>query len=297
MLSDLADLGTGGVALAFAMNASLSTVSEPAQRLHSILGHYLAAARTDRVLHATVSVVRNTKNFATRTVLVTQLLDDGTTRAVLSAQLDYQRVEPASLLTYSAHPPASVTPLSKALGPEEGFAVIEKLEGSSPAVLKIFKQVFGPLFHFFDWKYDPASLGSQNMLGMLRKARTSQDSLPITEKSTFDWWRSKTPLHNLVEQTATLGFLMDAGLSFNPLTHSHMFLQDAAACSSLDFAVRIFVNDFDLNKWHLKDIRTVRGGSGRTYSVSGLFDEDGDLVAEMSQQSILRPHREKKAKI
>ena len=90
---------------------------------------------------------------------------------------------------------------------------------------------------------------------------------------------------------------MDGALSFLPLAHNAMFLDDAGACSSLEFAFRLFDTDLDLTRWHLREMKTVTGGNGRTYSESRLWDSEGNMVANMTQQSILRPlnHKRKAA--
>lgn len=77
--------------------------------------------------------------------------------------------------------------------------------------------------------------------------------------------------------------------SFIPLSFSNLFLQDAGACSTLDFALRFHTDALDMNKWHMEEMRTITGDYGRTYSEGLLWSEDGKLVASMSQQSVLRP--------
>ena len=82
---------------------------------------------------------------------------------------------------------------------------------------------------------------------------------------------------------------MDAGLAFIPLVHSKKFLDDAGACSTLDFSFRVFVNDLNVNEWLFREIKTATGGSGRTFVESTVWDEKGRMVANMTQQNILRP--------
>lgn len=90
---------------------------------------------------------------------------------------------------------------------------------------------------------------------------------------------------------AGVGFLLDGPLSFTPLAHSSMSLEAAGACSSLVFALRILVNDVDLNEWHFREIKTIVGSDGRTYSEARLWDKERRMVANMTQQCILRPNR------
>ena len=95
------------------------------------------------------------------------------------------------------------------------------------------------------------------------------------------------------EQLASLAFFMDGAISFAPLVFTGMFLDDAAACSSLDFALRVFSNDVRGEEWGLKEIRTYVGAGGRTFSEGRLWDEEGRCIASMTQQSILRPKKGK----
>ena len=74
-----------------------------------------------------------------------------------------------------------------------------------------------------------------------------------------------------------------------PLSHNGMFLDDAGACSTLDFSLRVMVERLDLGKWHLRELRTNAGGGARTFSECDVWDEAGRLVASMSQQCVLRP--------
>jgi len=84
-----------------------------------------------------------------------------------------------------------------------------------------------------------------------------------------------------------------------PLSHNHQFLDDSGACSSLDFALRVFTNDLDMSKWHYREMNTITGGNGRTFSEARLWDNKGSerrMVALMTQQAILRPPAKPKAK-
>ena len=81
---------------------------------------------------------------------------------------------------------------------------------------------------------------------------------------------------------------MDYALSVVPLAFGSMCLDDAGACSSLDFALRVFSNRVDMNEWHLRQMKTSVGAEGRTYSEGLLWDRERRCVASMTQQCILR---------
>jgi acyl-CoA thioesterase len=91
--------------------------------------------------------------------------------------------------------------------------------------------------------------------------------------------------------------MMDGFLSFLPLAHNRMFLDDAAACSSLDFALRLFVVDLKVDDWNLREMKTVCGGNGRTYTEGRLWDQQGKLIASMTQQAVLRPKQNVPARL
>lgn len=81
---------------------------------------------------------------------------------------------------------------------------------------------------------------------------------------------------------------MDQALSFLPLNHDHKGFDDSSACSTLDFALRVFVPDVRIEEWHLRERKTISAGVGRTYSESRLWRKDGELVCIMTQTCILR---------
>lgn len=62
----------------------------------------------------------------------------------------------------------------------------------------------------------------------------------------------------------------------------------AAACSSLDFSLRLF-RPMDMSKFHLIEQHTECGANARTFSVGRVYDDQGRQVAHSSQSSIMRP--------
>lgn len=171
----------------------------------------------------------------------------------------------------------------------------------SQKLAEMSQQSFALMQRFYEQRPCPKGVAAQNLSGMLKRTETSQDHLPITSKRSADWVRVK-PEHKLngsADQLAAVAFLMDGGLSFLPLAHNHMFLDDAAACSTLDSALRIFRNGDHINfsEWHLRETKTVVAAEGRTFSDAHLWDQQGNMVASMSQQNILRPKQIKNGKL
>ncbi|KAK1764294.1 acylthioesterase ii [Phialemonium atrogriseum] len=290
-MGNTANIAYGGCTLAAAVQAACRTVS-PEYLLYSTLGNYLGPALTDRKLTCSVRRVRDTRTFATRQVEVSQEQQDGAPRRLCMVVLaDFQVREPASLLAYSAPPSRSYSPVERCLGAAEAGEEMVRSGVVPRKLVGLHGVIFGLMARFFETRQAPEGVSAQNLGGLAKGVRTDQDDLPITSKTSADWFRCRHRLDRREDHHAGLAFVMDGALSFMPLTHSGMFVDDVAACSSLDFALRFFTGDVDLNNWHLRELKTVAGGEGRTYTESRLWDQSGTLVASMTQQSILRPKR------
>ena len=136
------------------------------------------------------------------------------------------------------------------------------------------------------------------MNGVLKKAKTSQDGLSLTDKRSGEWIRVR-PEHQLngeADHLAALAFYKDGAVGFTPLTHNHMFVDDAAACSTLDCALRLFRSGIDFHQWHYREMKNLGGSRGQDL-FRRMWDMQGNLVASMSQQNILRPKKTVKQKL
>lgn len=279
----------GGCTIAVAVSSACATVPAPLA-LYSVLGHFLGPASTKEKLHCVVQKVRDTRSFATRRVQVKQKQPDGSVRTCLELTADFQAPEP-SLLNYSVPPTATYAKpddcpdFTEQVKHLEEKGVITKKHGA------MFIETFKPATVFFETRPCTNGVSAQNMSGAAKGVPTTQDRLHITAKSSAEWQRVREPLKTTQDTLAALSFLMDGGLSFLPLSHNHMWFDDATACSTLDFAFRVFTTDIKLDEWHLRERTTSHGGSGRTFAEGKLWDEKGNLIASTSQQSILRPKK------
>lgn len=277
----------GGCTAGISTRAACATVPEPFS-LYSLVGHFLGPASTTEKLVCTVHATRDTKTFATRRVVVSQRRPDGQLRACMEILADFHVEEPA-LLAYSAPPSIPFkgpgeSPTARELAQK---AVAQGLaEGD---LVEKHTVMFSMMEQFFETRTCTEGLTGQNVLGLLRTQPTDQDDLPLTERSSGDWAKTKEALTSAGEKAAALSFLMDSGLSFLPLWHEQLWFDDAGACSTLDFALRLFTPDVDLSNWHLRERKTIAAGFGRSYSEGRLWDEQRNLVACMTQQCILRP--------
>jgi acyl-CoA thioesterase II len=275
------NIAYGGYALATACKSAYLSVPS-GYHLYSLLGHYLGPAYCDRPLRAKTRTIRQTRTFATRQVEVSQKANDGKERVCLIAIADFQVNEPAT----STYPHYKDLPTQK--------QVFQKLcdEGKiSKQMLAAHTKTFGLMETTFDQRPCPESIFAQNLFGIAKTLPTTQDDLPLTSKTTTDWFRCRDEMSTPIDHMANLTFLIDGAIAFLPLSFSHRWFEDVAACSSLDFALRIFKSgdDIDLGQWHLRELNTKVAGEGRSYGESWIWDENGKAVACMSQQCILRP--------
>jgi acyl-CoA thioesterase II len=311
-MGNTANIAYGGCALAMVVAAAFQTVETPSRgrmALYSVLGHFIGPALTDRTILLRVTSLRDTRTFATRHVIASQKQDDGSERTCMSAQLDFissptDDPDVHSFLRYSLPPPQATSPVDLPLFHEQIKTRVANGD-LHPDVEKVYTSNFKLFDKLFDNKQPPDSPMGQNVLGIDKTRETSQDHLPLTSKRNIDYIRLKQGVNSSLSianptalsispsclHFASIAFALDGAISFVPLSLSHHFLLDVAACSSLDFALRFHSDVVDMGKWHLREMRTIVGDYGRTFNESKLWNDGGKLVATMNQQGILRPHR------
>ncbi|SPJ90291.1 uncharacterized protein FTOL_13172 [Fusarium torulosum] len=295
-MGNMADLAYGGCALGVGLRSAGETVS-PQYTLYSVTGSFLAPVSIAFQLQCCVCRLRDTKTFATRHVEVKQKQKDGTTRLCMVILTDFQKGTEKSLLTYSTNPTKEYSPPDKCLTPfEAGEKMVDNGELPEES-LKLYKSLFGLMHRFFEFRQAPEGIAANNLSGIAKHRYSDQDELELTQKTSADWFRSRQQLSSPNDHYAALIFMMDGFLSFLPLAHNKMFLDDAVACSSLDFALRLFVVDLKVDDWNLREMKTVCGGNGRTYTEGRLWDQQGKLIASMTQQAVLRPKQNAPARL
>jgi acyl-CoA thioesterase II len=293
-----ANIAYGGYALATACKCAYLSVPS-GYHLYSMLGHYLGPAYADRPLRANVRTIRQTRTFATRQVEVSQKRDDGEDRVCLVAIADFHIKEPASLLEFSKPPSMQYSHYANLPSQQEVHQKLLDDGKITQAMLDAHAKTFGLLRHLYDQRPCPETVFPQNLFGMAKDLPTTQDHLPTTSKTNADWFRCIEPLPTPIDNMTNLTFLIDGAIAFLPLSFNHLWFDDMGACSSLDFALRFFKSgdEVDVEKWHLREMKTSVGSEARSYGEAWVWDENGRAVACMSQQSILRPKAGAKEKL
>lgn len=286
------NIAYGGYALAIACKAACLSVP-PTYKLYSIMGNYLGPALSDRPLRATVRTIRQTRTFATRQVEVSQTHDNGESRVCLLATADFQVPEPATLLTYSRLPKHDYTSVENCLSQHDRHQQLLRDGKITQTHLDEFTSQFSLRSRLFEMRPVPEGIFAQNLYGIAKTTSHSQDSLPITSRTTAEYIRLRpqnTTFISTANQYSILSFLTDGAISFCPLSFSHLWFDDISAHSSLDFALRVF-GDVDVSEWLLWEVGTSVGEGGRTFGESWVWDRSGRAVACMSQMTILRPKK------
>lgn len=282
-MGNAANIAYGGNTLGVAITAALQTVHSR-YFLYSALGNYLGPAFTDRILHCSVRSIRTTKTFATRHVEVSQVQNSGDKRLCLFLTADFQTAEPASLLTYSRPPRMSYRTVEESPTLEENRQDMLDRGLIDQKTMPLSDVLFGLAGRLLERRPCPEGVLTQNLIGLAKKGTpTTQDHLPLPLKTSGDYFRSKHELKTPAEHVSALAFVTDMATSFLPLVHSGQSLTDASAQSSLDFAFRVFTNDLDLNQWQLRELSTITGGDGRTYTEAQVWDRHGKMVCSMTQ--------------
>ncbi|KAE8131088.1 thioesterase-like superfamily-domain-containing protein [Aspergillus pseudotamarii] len=265
----LASYAYGGNTLAVAVNAAYQTV-QSSFHLYSICGHFVRAAKTDRRLICQIERVRETRTFQTRIIRVSQEADDGSAQLCFIASADFHIEEPRSMVIYSTLPQTKL-PLSD--------TVISLTAAQTPTEHGLYQNIE----RFLDMQ--PVTLAASTNEEV--EERKSSSSAP--SKFSAERFRAQTPLRSEAEQISALAFYMDKGLAYIPANHSGYPLTEASACASLDFSLRLFTHEIDLRRWHLSEATTSVAGNARAFSEGRVWDENGRLLASMTQQTLLRP--------
>ncbi|KAL1848472.1 hypothetical protein Plec18167_009551 [Paecilomyces lecythidis] len=285
-MGDEAPTAYGGYTIAYGIHSACQEVPQ-GFHLYSVLGNYLRAANTDEKVICKMTELRRSKSFLTYRVTIEQKQPGGEVRPCMELLADFHKEE-QTLLSYCASPTREYSHWRDCVPWEQ--VVMQWYE--SGKITQTQCENMRPAFRTSTTMYEcrpcPEGVAYHNLMGVFKAITTNQEELPPTGKSSADWVRVEDPLRTEGEQMASLGFVMDGMLSLLPLIHNHLFYDDVSACSSLDFALRIFSPRLNVNNWHLREAIGHHAGHGRSYSESRIWDEKGNLVACMTQQSILR---------
>ncbi|CAD6967404.1 unnamed protein product [Tilletia controversa] len=292
-------------------------------RPYSYQGSFLGPALAKFAIRITVTTTRSTRSFVTRILTLSQPdpknpLDSSKRRNTLVAICDFARRGRQALLEFDAPAlnPVTGRPWERPSElPSEYDLLDEKLKqakaGGDQDELKRLAQkaAFNARWiGFLDFKTPKDSLMAQTYWTAHNHLPTTQDSVPVTDRVLSDWFRfvpdlsdkgvakisaerpDCVPFRPSTAHNTFFAFALDQLIPITPVVVTKTQRREAAPDFSLDFSIRFHREDgLDVNRWTLRQMKSLTAADGRSFNQVVLWDEDGRILATISQQGHLVP--------
>ena len=254
-LSQLHGRVYGGQVLAQAIIAAVRTV-EPTRMIHSLHGYFLRPGDLNEPITFAVERLRDGRSFSARR---THAIQFG--KPILSMIASFQEDQPG--LEHQDEMPKVPAP--------------EELDSS----VAIFGALDHPIAKFFyrNGAFDMRHVQQPLFTGPAPKKQGVQAM----------WLRARTEVPtDQATQRALLAFACDQ-VMLEPImrTHGLSWVTPNASIASLDHAMW-WHRDVDLNEWLLFSQETPSGQGGRGLGTAKVFSRDGELLATIAQEGMLR---------
>lgn len=251
----------GGLVAAQSLVAACRTVE--GRLAHSLHGYFLREGDTAVPVIYYVDRIRDGRSFATRRVVAKQK-----GQAIFNMSVSFQAPEEG--LTHQAPMPA--TPPPEAIPTNEERLRAYRARSDNPA------------FEFLLSLDRPIERREIDHVDLLKP--TPHTGIRRT------WFRARSSLGDdpMLHQ-AVLTYASDYGLlesSFNQ--HGHSFLSPKLILASLDHAVW-FHRPFRADQWLLYVTQSPRTSGSRGLNFGHVYSQDGDLVASVAQEGLIRIRR------
>ncbi len=250
----------GGQVLSQALRAATSTVDDD-RTPHSLHGYFLRPGNPDRPVLYEVDRIRDGRSFTTRRVVAIQ---DG--KAILNMSVSLQVSETG--MTHAQAMP-NVPP------PEELTDDLERAR-AEPA--------------------DNPRLGPMAVRERAFEMRSVIAPWEAGERFFSPVWmrfRGEADLNDSALQHALLTYASDVGLvSTATLPHIDSTPRNSLMMASLDHALWVHRKP-QLNDWFLFAKRTSTASGARGLSHAEFYTRDGELIASVSQEGLMRPYKDK----
>lgn len=247
----------GGQVAAQSLVAATRTVGAE-YRVHSLHGYFVGPGNSDRPTVYLVDEVRNGRSFRVRSVRAVQ---DGRTLFVMQASFHVRGDEGPehSDIVRKVPPPEEIRP---------------QVDSDRPLVRAFAK----------DWEDWDIRIVPQEMW----------EKSPGAASQQVVWFKSKVPLPD--DETfhiCTLAYMSDMTLLGSALVpHRDEPVQEA----SLDHAMW-FMRPFRADEWLLYDQSSPSAHGGRALTTGRIFNQQGDLVATVTQEGLTRSLAEGKQSV
>lgn len=232
------------------------TIDEP-HVPHSFHAYFLRGGTPDKPLELQVRKLYDGRSFASREVSVFQSGDE-----LFTMVASFQKPQPG--IEHSVRAP-QVTPPTKLKSAFEIFRTM-----SHPVGKFLGKTVAFDVRHVQEHLY------------------TTESASPANTQQVWMRPRAEVPAPSNVLSRVLLAYVIDQ-VMLEPALRAHglTWLTPGLALASIDHAMH-FYRDFNINQWLLYDLSSPSAQGSRAVGHARIFTEDGQLVAEATQEAMLR---------
>lgn len=249
----------GGQVLAQALLAACNTLDDTdEQRIpHSFHAYFLQGGSPDAPLDLEVRRLHDGRSFASRQV---SALQSGT--ELLTMVSSFQKRQ--SGVEHSVRAP-------KVPAPDELRSAFEIFRTMSHPVGKFLGKTVA-----FDVRHVQSHL------------YTSESAQPANNQQVWMRPRAEVPAPSAVVSRILLAYVIDQ-VMMEPALRAHglTWLTPGMALASIDHSMH-FYRDFNINQWLLYDLSSSSAQGSRAVGQARVFSEDGLLLAEATQEAMLR---------
>ncbi|KAI0322280.1 thioesterase-like superfamily-domain-containing protein [Amylostereum chailletii] len=260
----------GGQVISQALVSATQCV-QPEYLLHSLHCYFLLSASASIPILYYVDNLRNGRSYVTRSVRAVQ---NG--RAVFVLLCSFQIPEPSQ--------PMQQWPMPSALSPERSIPEEDFIRSlmQKPGISEAKKAWY--LGHIEQRESSPVEVRlplvhieatGKPEIKYWMKTRERCDYGPSFQKSILAYI---SDLHFLNAATLSVGLRRKAGAS--------------TMVSTLDHSISYYSHDFNCSEWMLYVIESPAVGSGRGYVRGRMYSREGELLAVMTQEGVMRAHRD-----
>lgn len=248
----------GGQVLAQALLAACATIDDPQRLPHSLHAYFLRGGDPNAAFSLQVERLRDGRSFSSRRIQCHQ--DDA---EILSMIASFQGPEHAEIFVDEAPEAPSPDTLRSAL--------------------EIFRMMDHPVGRFL------GKTAAFDVRHVEKELYTSAD--PERGSRQMLWMRPRSPIGDDALQSvhrALLAYVIDQ-IMFEPAMRvlGISWMTPGLSAASLDHAMW-FHRDVDMNDWLLYESEALNVNNARTLTRTRVWSPDGVLVAEATQQGMLR---------
>lgn len=249
----------GGQVLGQSLSAAIQTLEQQDWNPHSLHAYFLRPGSVSDPIEFEVDVLRDGRSFASRQIKASQ---NG--KAILTMMASFQH-------------------------PEEGFdhqAAMPQVEGpkgipSQLELTRMFQEHFPERLRDIYTADKPIEIRVLNPVNIFAPQKT--------EPVKYAWMRADAPIDGDFNQHArVLAYASDFNLITTALQpHGVSVAQKDMQVSSLDHSVW-FHRPFRMDEWLLYAIDSPNAGRARGFCRGQIFNQQGELVASVAQEGLMR---------